>query len=87
VVVSGDITLLLPDDEQVYAYVRRLDDVAMLVLVNVSGEPAVAAVPDASGWTGAELLLGGPDPTLPSVASDESGIGLQPWESRVLLRR
>jgi oligo-1,6-glucosidase len=87
VVVSGDVTMLLPDDEQVYAYVRRLDDVAMLVLVNASGEPAVAALSDAATWAEAELLLGGPDPTLPPVGSDERGIGLQPWESRVLLRR
>jgi oligo-1,6-glucosidase len=87
VVVSGDLTMLLPDDEQVYAYTRRLDDVTLLVLVNVSGRPAWAAVPDAATWAVAELLLGGADPTLPPVGSDERGIGLQPWESRVLLRR
>jgi oligo-1,6-glucosidase len=87
VVVSGDLTMLLPDDERVYAYTRRLDHVTLLVLVNVSGRPAWAAVPDAMTWATAELLLGGPDPTLPPVGSDERGIGLQPWESRVLLRR
>jgi oligo-1,6-glucosidase len=86
VVVSGDVTMLLPRDEQVYAYVRRLGDVALLVLVNACGEPAVATVPDAAGWAEAELLLGGPDPALPPAPTG-AGIGLQPWESRVLLRR
>ena len=30
----GDFTMLLPDDEQVYAFTRRLGDVELLVLGN-----------------------------------------------------
>jgi glycosidase len=38
VLVYGDYELLLPDHEQVYAYTRTLDDEAMLVVLNWSGE-------------------------------------------------
>ena len=39
VVVHGDFTLLLPDDPQVYAFTRRLDDVELLVLGNFGADP------------------------------------------------
>jgi oligo-1,6-glucosidase len=87
VVVAGDFSMLLDDDEQVYAYLRTLENDRMLVLVNVSGEPAQAAVPDVDAWRDAELLLGGPDPSMAPVPDDAEAIGLQPWESRVLRRR
>ena len=46
VVVHGDYRLLLPDDEQVFAYVRTLDGTSLTVLANLSGSPAaVPAVP------------------------------------------
>jgi oligo-1,6-glucosidase len=85
VVVSGAFTMLLPEHPQVYAYLRTLPGTQVLVLVNVSGEPAWADVPDAAAWERAELLLGGPDPTLPA-GLDGPGICLQPWENRVLRR-
>ena len=76
VVVDGDFRLLLPDDEQVFAYVRSLDGVRLLVLANLSGRPAhVDLGPDAD-LLGGELLLG----THPGT----SGGVLLPWESRVL---
>ncbi len=37
VVVHGDYRLLLPDDEQVFAYVRTLDGTTLTVLANLSG--------------------------------------------------
>ncbi|HEY0813851.1 MAG TPA: alpha-glucosidase [Pseudonocardia sp.] len=40
VVVAGDYRLLMPDDEQVFAYVRTLDGVALTVFANLSGAPA-----------------------------------------------
>ncbi len=42
VVVHGDFTMLLPEHEQVYAFVRRLDDVELLVAANLSSSGAVA---------------------------------------------
>ncbi len=72
--------MLLPDDPRVYAYVRRLGDTALLVLANLSGEPATIDVPDAGRWRDAELLL-------TNVAGGDEALGprctLQPWEARV----
>ena len=46
-VVHGDFTMLLEDDPQVYAFTRRHDGTELLVLANVSGEPASAvSAPD-----------------------------------------
>jgi oligo-1,6-glucosidase len=68
--------MLLPDDERVYAYTRAYESTELLVLANLSGEPAT---PDVSaGWAGAELVLGNCEP-----AED---LTLQPWEARVYRR-
>jgi len=80
VVAHGDFTMLLPDDERVYAFTRRLGDVTLLVLGNFSGSRAAADVPDAAAWARAELVLGtGPEP-----AGDE--LVLEPWEARIYRR-
>jgi oligo-1,6-glucosidase len=81
VVAHGDFTMLLPEDEQVYAFTRRLGDVALLVVANLSGEPAKAEVPDADAWFDAELVLA-------NLGTDERGEGLTlaPWEARVYRR-
>ncbi len=76
VVALGDFTMLLPDDEQVYAFTRALGDVELLVLANVSGQPASVPVPD--GWHGSEVLLGNVDGEAPGGAGE-----LRPWEARV----
>src|SRR5215207_11070171 len=83
VVAHGDFTMLLPDDEQVYGFTRRLDDVELLVLGNFSGESAVADVPDAAKWAAAELLLSNCPPDLASVAGPALAAALfmlRPWE-------
>jgi oligo-1,6-glucosidase len=75
VVAHGDFTMLLPDDERVYAFTRRLGDTELLVLGNFSGDDAAVALPEADG----ELLLGNyPDAGEP--------LRLRPWEARVLRR-
>ena len=72
VVAHGDFTLLLPEDEQVYAFTRAYEGVELLVLCNVSAERATVDLP---GWETAEPLLGA------------AGTGpLAPWESRILRR-
>jgi len=79
-VAFGDFTMLLPDDERVYAFTRRLDDVELLVLGNFSGEIAPVELPDAGAWADAELLVGNyPAPEPPDLT-------LRPWEARVLRR-
>jgi oligo-1,6-glucosidase len=78
-VALGDFTMLLADDERVYAFTRRLGGVELLVVANVSGEQAVAAVPDANEWARAELLLTNADP-------DPASLELGPWEARIYRR-
>src|SRR3712207_4019088 len=61
VVAHGAFTMLLPDDERVYAFTRRLGDVVLLVLANFSGAAVTPDVPDADAWAAAEVLLGNYD--------------------------
>jgi oligo-1,6-glucosidase len=73
-VAHGDFTMLLEDDERVYAFTRAYEGTELLVVANFSGEPAAYDVP---GWDGAELLLGNCTPSGPELA---------PWEARVYRR-
>jgi oligo-1,6-glucosidase len=82
VVVDGDFELLLPDDEQVFAFKRRSGTVELLVVANCSGRPAAAAIDDADGWAGSELLLASAASGAPTTGPFE----LEPWEVRVLRR-
>jgi oligo-1,6-glucosidase len=75
VVAHGDFTMLLPDDEHVYAFTRRLGDDELLVLGNFSGEEVPVELDEAGG----ELVLGNYD------APGEENL-LRPWEARVLRR-
>ena len=73
-VAHGDFTMLLADHEQVYAFMRRHAGTELLVLANLSGEPADVELP--LGWAGAELLLA-------NVAEPGAGGVLAPWEARI----
>jgi oligo-1,6-glucosidase len=77
VVVDGDYRLLLPDDERVFAYVRTLGDTRLLVLANLSGDPAPVDLGADEDLLAGEVLL----------STHELGAGpvLQPWESHVIL--
>jgi oligo-1,6-glucosidase len=84
-VALGDQTMLLADDPQVFAFTRRLGGTELLVLANVSGEPAripAAEVPDAQTWAGSEVLLGARLET-----ADPAAWVLQPWQHVVHRRR
>jgi oligo-1,6-glucosidase len=83
VVAHGDFLMLLPDDEQIYAFLRRLDDVELLVAANFSDQPVDAtAIPEANSWITSDLLLGNytPEP------ADPAELTLRPWEARVYKR-
>ena len=78
-VVHGSFGMLLPDDEQVYAFTREHEGTRLLVVANLSSDDAVK--PDLTGageWSEAELVL-----------ADEPGstatvdVPLGPWEARV----
>ena len=77
VVALGDFTMLVPDHEQVYAFTRRLGQVELLVLANVSGDEVRAHLPD--GWAGAEVLL----TNRPGAPAPADITALAPWEARV----
>jgi oligo-1,6-glucosidase len=86
VVAEGGFEMLLPEDDNVYAFTRSLDDVTLLVLGNFSAEIVEAAVPDAASWAQAELVLGNyPTPEATSSHSVDA-IALRPWEARVYRR-
>ena len=74
--------MLLEEDPQVYAYTRRLGGTELLVVANVSGEPASAAgIPDAERWADAELLI-----TNVQERGQTALLRLEPWEARVYRR-
>jgi oligo-1,6-glucosidase len=84
-VALGDFTMLMPDDEAVYAFLRRHGQTELLVLGNFSPEPRPVLISDAAAWTGAQLVLcnivGG------AVTGASSLPELRPWEARVYRRR
>jgi oligo-1,6-glucosidase len=83
-VALGDFTLLLPDDEAVYAFTRSLDGVELLVAANFSGEPVDTDL-DLTAWADAELLLDNVEPTGGAAEGAWSG-RLEPWQALVLRR-
>lgn len=82
VAVYGSYELLLPDDKQVYAYTRTLDDKAMLVIVNLTGEPADFKLPSTVRFESAELLLHSGTNQQEALEREAK---LAPYESRVYL--
>jgi oligo-1,6-glucosidase len=79
-VVDGDFTMLLPTDERLYAFTRRLDRTELLVIGNFSADPVRAEIDDAEGWADAELLLTNVDPP-------PHDLTLAPWQAVVYRRR
>ena len=81
VVVHGDYRLLLPADEQVFAYVRALGAARLLVAANLSGTPATVDLgADAALLTGEVLVA-----THEGPVHDGATLTLAPWESFALL--
>jgi glycosidase len=82
VLVYGEYDLLLPDDEQVYAYTRTLDDERMLVVLNWSDEPATV---DLDGTDG-EFDRSEPSPCLSNydgTSAGPDGSPFRPYEAIV----
>ncbi|MEN2742790.1 alpha-glucosidase [Microbacterium sp. X-17] len=79
VVADGDFTLVLADHPQLFAYVRERGGRRLLVLVNLTGEPARYDPAELDGWAGAALVLGN--------LADSAGRGVsgsvEPWEALV----
>ena len=76
VFAEGDFTLLCPEDEQVFAYLRRGAGQEMLVAVNLSGRSAPFALPE---------TFAGRAPLLATQGAPLAG-ALRPWEALICLR-
>ena len=76
VFVEGDFTLLCPEDEQVFAYLRRGAGQELLAAVNLSGRSAPFALPEA---------FAGCEPLLATQGALQAGV-LRPWEAQLYLR-
>ena len=83
VFVDGKFELLLPDDGQVFAYVRRNDDAQMLICANFTGEPAECPV--SGEWKDAQVLIHNYQGEL-SWGMDGEEIELKPYEAFLLYR-
>ena len=76
--VYGDYELLTPEDDQLYAYTRTLDDEQVLVVLNWSSESATFEGSEID--TGdATVLYGNHD----DAPTDPTGASLRPWEAVV----
>ena len=87
VVVDGRFELLLPEHPSIVAFTRRLDDQALLVVANLSSEPADLHLPDAvtTEFADGPVLLGsGMPPAGPGRPAKRSR--LAPWEAWVISR-
>jgi oligo-1,6-glucosidase len=82
VVVDGAFELLLPEDERVWAFVRRHQDVELLVVANLSRDEVVPA-PLAARWAVGEIVLS----NYPDVVTADSAFRLRPWEVLVVRNR
>ncbi|WP_248761137.1 alpha-glucosidase [Pseudarthrobacter sp. SSS035] len=78
VISHGDFTMLLPEDEHIYAFRRSLPGIEMLVLGNFTAKERTIDVDDDS-WAQAEQVLGNYPP--------EPSLRLRPWELKVFRRR
>ena len=81
VFVDGKFELLLPDDEQIFAYTRTDGENQMLVIANFTGE--TAQCPAWKEWEGAQTLIHNYDGGL-SQNGEEETLNLRPYEAVIL---
>eukprot|EP01105_Mastigella_eilhardi_P010441 TRINITY_DN2431_c0_g1_i2.p1 TRINITY_DN2431_c0_g1~~TRINITY_DN2431_c0_g1_i2.p1 ORF type:complete len:499 (-),score=128.89 TRINITY_DN2431_c0_g1_i2:61-1557(-) len=84
VVVHGSYEELLPDDEQLYVFVRTLDDTRLLVVLNASAAPCTLHLPEDAVQLHNPKLLISNMPQADTVAS-LNAVPLRPYEARVYL--
>lgn len=82
VIVYGTYTLLLPDDDKLFAYIRILDSVQLLVVCSFSAEQVPFTVP--GGWSKSTLLIS--NYTQKGISYDRT-ITLRPYEAVVLKKQ
>ncbi|WP_158855255.1 alpha-glucosidase [Halorhabdus sp. CUG00001] len=77
VLVDGDYELLLPEDEQLYAYRRTLSEETALIVLNWSAEPATFESPVPTD--GADAVTG----NYTDVPSTPDGTTFRPYEAAI----
>ncbi|WP_395801147.1 alpha-glucosidase [Arthrobacter sp. FW306-04-A] len=77
VVSHGDFSMLLPEDEHVYAFNRSLHGMEMLIIGNFSSTERLAEIDDDSWATAEQVLANYPL---------EKSLRLRPWELKVFRR-
>ena len=77
VFADGKFELLLPEDEQIFAYTRTDNESRMLVCANFSGEPVKWTMPEE--WKDAETLIHNCEGT--------PGENLKPYEAYIVLKK
>ncbi len=82
VYVYGDYHLLLPEDEQIFAYTRKLEQTRLLVILNFFAEKVFFSVPKELVFHSAQLLTSN---YKLDEAVDLENIDLSPYEARVYL--
>ena len=82
VFVDGKFELLLPEDEQVFAYLRTDSNTQMLVCANFTGEPAECQI--SGEWKEAQILLHNYADDVPECGES---LQLKPYEAFILLKQ
>jgi oligo-1,6-glucosidase len=82
IMVYGSYDLILPDHDQIYAYVRRYEGQILLVMLNFSSEKPVFELPTDVNYEDKRLFIHNYE-----VSNDESieKIELKPYEARVYM--
>lgn len=80
IMVYGSYDLILPEHEQIYAYVRRYEGQTLLVMLNFSSEKPIFELPTDVNYVNQKLFIHNYE-----VSDDESieKIELKPYEARV----
>ncbi len=79
IMAYGQYHLILPEDEQIYAYTKTLEDERWLVILNFSGQEAVFEKPEEVEVNSTELILA----NYPVEEEDLKRLVLKPYEARV----
>ena len=79
IIVYGSYELLLPEDEQIFAYTRTLEDKKLLAVCNLSGRTAHFRLPEV--FTDGRMLLADMEDTTPAPE-----MILRPWEAFATLK-
>ena len=81
IIVYGDFELLLPDSEEIYAFVRTLGDEKLLIVCNFTDKHVEFEIPEAMKGSKKEILISNYDAD--SIDTTEEKATLRAYEARV----